>query len=155
MGFGRNIPLDQKRGNLARIMNLKDPNTSVQYADRLAEITPGLTRPLNVVRGLMENKGDTSLLSRLAQTTVNNTTGIKVKTLTKSDELREAANTTLQRVKGMGAPVRTMAMPYISKETLPGLPRGQQIEYKKYQDLNRVYSQRLKREKKSTNLNER
>ena len=155
MGFGRNIPLDQKRGNLARIMNLKDPNTSVQYADRLAEITPGLTRPLNVVRGLMENKGDTSLLSRLAQTTVNNTTGIKVKTLTKSDELREAANTTLQRVKGMGAPVRTMAMPYISKETLPGLPREQQIEYKKYQDLNRVYGQRRKREKSSTNLNER
>ena len=155
IGFGRNLPLDQKRGNLARILNMKDPDYYVQGADRLLELTPGLTRPLNVVRGLSENRADTTLLSRLAETAVNNTTGIKVKTLTKGDELREAANSTLQRVKGMGAPVRTMTMPYINKETLPTLPREQQIEYKKYQDLNRVYSQRRKREKSSTNLNER
>lgn len=154
IGFGRNLPLDQKRGNIARILNMKDPDYYVQTADRLLELTPGLTRPANVVRGLAENKADTTLLSRLAQTAVNNTTGIKVKTLTKGDELREAANSTLQRVKGMGAPVRTMTMPYINKETLPTLPREQQIEYKKYKDLNRVYSQRAKREKASTNLNE-
>ncbi len=154
-GFMKGQPLEQRRGNLSRILQEKYPSRPVQYLDRALEMLPGASRVTNTAAKLVRNAGEVPIGQRLLDAAVSETTGLKRQTYTIDDQLWAAQNAQLNRVKNSGAPMTNFNITAVPKAMEPYLTPQQARENDKLKDIKRTMTFRRKQERQSMNLNER
>ena len=153
-GFMKGQPLEQRRGNLSRILQEEYPSRPVQYLDRALEMLPGASRVTNTAAKLVRNAGEVPIGQRLLDAAVSETTGLKRQTYTIDDQLWAAQNAQLNRVKNSGAPMTNFNITAVPKAMEPLLTPTQARENDKLKDIKRTMTFRRKQEKSSLNLNE-
>ena len=139
------MPLSEKRGNLARALQMDQPSEAMQWLDRGVELLPGGARVGNLLRELTDTRTPAAI--QIPNTLISNLTGFKQRTVSRKDMLQEAANQQLKRVKSM-APgrVRMRRDEYIPKAVSESLDPRTQRQYEVYKNLKRARNQRIQLE---------
>ena len=144
-------PLEQKRGNIARIMQMEKPDGWVQTADRIVELLPGGARVGSLLRQLTED-GPTPTLGTVGKTLVNNLTGFKVKKVDRTDQLYNAIN---REQKALGRHMRYSRSGYVPRESIPEMSAEDQRRVANMKGLQRAVRARQKLTKGMSNFGER
>lgn len=89
--------------------------------EKLYDLTPGLSRPTRAIAQAVDPTYDIDLPSRLAASAISNTLGVKIRDVSREEEVRDQ----IRRLRDSAAAhTREFATPYVTDEMRPRVPRS-------------------------------